>query len=113
MVVSPALENVSCRLIYDTDERKVSGILEIIAVGSSLREAIELGTGDGVRFPACDATGCGSDRWRPRRIVGASRGKDFNIGGEVGEQYLTGGQNEQVSDERRVRQRTWRRSNHG
>ena len=111
--MSPAIENVARRRVYDTDQRIVGRILEIIPVGSSLRDAIELCTGDGVRLAACDATGCGANRWRPRRIVGASRGKDFNIGGEVGEQYLTGGQNEQVSDEGRVRQRTRRRSNHG
>jgi len=52
------VENVPCRVVGDTHQSVIGGILEIIAVRSSSREAAELCAFDHVGLAATDRGRC-------------------------------------------------------
>ena len=101
----PGIKNVLACVVGNTDQRVVSGILEIIAVRSPVREAAQLRSLDYIRLSGSERGRYRCDRRLPRCIVGSLRGEYFNILAVVGEQYLAGRKFEEVSVERRVARR--------
>ena len=91
-----AVENVAGSDIGQARDGIVGGALQVITVGSSLRETIELGANHNIRVAPDKCERFQIRRWHP--VVVARRGsEDFNIVGVIGIHDLPSGKQQQVS----------------
>ena len=73
VIVGAAVEDMSCCVVGDANERIIRCRLLIVPVSSPLRHAVEKVTGDNIRPAGTNPGRCRLNAWRPSRVVASCR----------------------------------------